>query len=96
MAGVLQASGHAVRGRIRVREARVEDVFKRVRLNVRKQSQGRQIPWESTSLEDDFVFNTGQTTVRAAPDEKAREAAFDAHQLLQRPRVRQQIGRAHV
>ena len=28
---------------------RIEDVFKRVRLNVRKQSQGRQIPWESTS-----------------------------------------------
>ena len=39
--------------------ARIEDVFKRVRLNVRKQSQGRQIPWESTSLEDDFYFNDG-------------------------------------
>ena len=38
---------------------RIEDVFKRVRLNVRQQSQGRQIPWESTSLEDDFYFNTG-------------------------------------
>ena len=34
-------------------------VFKRVRLNVRKHSKGRQIPWESTSLEDDFVFNAG-------------------------------------
>ena len=39
--------------------AKIEDVFKRVRLNVRKQSQGRQIPWESTSLEDDFFFNDG-------------------------------------
>ena len=39
--------------------AKIEDVFKRVRLNVRKQSQGRQVPWESTSLEDDFVFNDG-------------------------------------
>ncbi len=38
---------------------KIEDVFKRVRLNVRKQSQGRQIPWESTSLEDDFFFNDG-------------------------------------
>lgn len=38
---------------------KIEDVFKRVRLNVRKQSQGRQIPWESTSLEDDFYFNDG-------------------------------------
>ena len=39
--------------------AGIEDIFKRVRLNVRKQSQGRQIPWESTSLEDDFYFNAG-------------------------------------
>lgn len=40
-------------------QAKIEDVFKRVRLNVRQQSQGRQIPWESTSLEDDFFFNAG-------------------------------------
>ncbi|MBK8889535.1 MAG: caspase family protein [Dechloromonas sp.] len=30
-------------------EARIEDVFKRVRLAVRRSSQGQQIPWESTS-----------------------------------------------
>jgi len=40
--------------------ATVEDVFKRVRLSVRKTSQGAQIPWESTSLEADFVFFPGQ------------------------------------
>ena len=34
-------------------EAKIEDVFKRVRLNVRRKSEGRQIPWESTSLEED-------------------------------------------
>ena len=39
--------------------ARIEDVFKRVRLQVRKKSQGRQIPWDSSSLEDDFAFNDG-------------------------------------
>ncbi len=38
---------------------RIEDVFKRVRLQVRQQSGGRQIPWESTSLEEDFYFNDG-------------------------------------
>ena len=56
--------------------ARIEDVFKRVRLQVRKQSQGRQIPWESTSLEDDFYFNTG---VKPPPkdNEREREAAFN-------------------
>lgn len=38
---------------------RIEDVFKRVRMQVRQKSQGRQIPWESTSLEEDFYFNDG-------------------------------------
>jgi hypothetical protein len=37
-------------------DAKIEDVFKRVRLAVRLQSHGRQIPWESTSLEGDFYF----------------------------------------
>ena len=41
------------------RPARIEDVFKRVRLQVRQKSQGRQIPWDSSSLEDDFSFNDG-------------------------------------
>lgn len=36
--------------------AKVEDVFKHVRANVRRDSQGKQIPWESTSLEGDFYF----------------------------------------
>jgi len=39
-----------------VPEAKIEDVLKRVRLNVRRKSEGQQIPWESTSLEDDFYF----------------------------------------
>ena len=37
----------------------IESVFKRVRLNVRKESNGRQIPWETTSLEDEFTFVPG-------------------------------------
>ena len=57
-------------------DARIEDVFKRVRLQVRKASQGRQIPWESTSLEDDFVFATGQKI--DAPSALRRDAEFDA------------------
>jgi hypothetical protein len=35
---------------------KIEDVFKNVRAGVRRDSQGKQIPWESTSLEGDFVF----------------------------------------
>ena len=41
---------------IKVPEVKIEDVLKRVRLNVRRKSEGQQIPWESTSLEDDFYF----------------------------------------
>jgi uncharacterized caspase-like protein len=40
--------------------AGIEDIFKRVRLQVRLKSQGRQIPWESTSLEEDFYFTPGK------------------------------------
>ena len=36
--------------------AKIEDVFKNVRASVRKDSAGKQIPWESTSLEGDFIF----------------------------------------
>ena len=42
---------------------RIEDAFKRVRLNVRLASKGAQIPWESTSLEEDMVLFPGQTRV---------------------------------
>jgi hypothetical protein len=37
--------------------APVEETFKAVRAAVRKDSQGRQIPWESTSLESFFAFH---------------------------------------
>ena len=57
-------------------EARIEDVFKRVRAQVRQASQGRQVPWDSSSLEDDFVFATGQQVADAG--RRQREAAFDA------------------
>jgi len=45
---------------LKVPDARIEDVFKRVRLQVRRKSEGRQVPWESTSLEDDFYFDPKQ------------------------------------
>jgi Caspase domain len=54
--------------------ARIEDVFKRVRLQVRKASNGAQIPWEATSLEDDFVFNSGiKKTVKLTEAQVAKE-----------------------
>ncbi len=66
--------------------AKIEDVFKRVRLNVRKQSQGRQIPWESTSLEDDFFFNDGvKYTIK--PEDLARMAAGAAAAASEKERL---------
>ncbi|MBC9964302.1 caspase family protein [Ralstonia insidiosa] len=51
-------------------EARIEDVFKRTRLSVRLKSQGKQIPWESTSLEDDFFFLPPARTTQLTQDEQ--------------------------
>ena len=66
-------NGHGLYAHYLLRElgqpgAKVEDVFKRVRFQVRKQSQGRQVPWESTSLESDFVFDPAANAV-AHPEE---------------------------
>jgi hypothetical protein len=53
--------------------ASIENVFKRVRLQVRQKSQGRQIPWDSSSLEEDFAFNDG-TKHTFNPEDLIREA----------------------
>ena len=57
---------------IKVPETKIEDVFKRVRLAVRRQSNGRQIPWESTSLEQDFWFIPPHELQRLAEAESQR------------------------
>ena len=41
---------------IRQPGSKIEDVFKQVRANVRRDSNGKQVPWEVTSLEGDFYF----------------------------------------
>ncbi|HKA42864.1 MAG TPA: caspase family protein [Burkholderiales bacterium] len=58
---------------IQVPEAKVEDVFKRVRLGVRRRSNGLQIPWESTSLEEDFWFIPPRELKKLADAEIERE-----------------------
>lgn len=45
----------------------IEEVFKRVRLGVRLDSNGTQVPWESTSLEGDFYFFPPSPNAKAAP-----------------------------
>jgi len=58
---------------IKVPEAKVEDVFKRVRLSVRLKSKGAQIPWESTSLEEDFWFVPPRSLAIIAEEEIQRQ-----------------------
>ena len=58
---------------IRAPEAKIEDVFKRVRLSVRLSSHGLQIPWESTSLEQDFYFIPPKELARRAQEDIERE-----------------------
>jgi uncharacterized caspase-like protein len=51
---------------------KVEDVFKRVRAAVRQASNGRQVPWENTSLEGDFYFRSGESAEVAVSVQEAR------------------------
>ena len=48
---------------------KVEEVFKRVRINVARRSKGAQTPWESSSLTGDLVVNVtvNVTTAAVAP-----------------------------
>jgi len=67
----------------------IEEVFKRVRLGVRLDSNGQQIPWENTSLEGDFYFfppsPAAQATRPTLPPPPALEQVARAergHELL--------------
>lgn len=57
---------------IKVPEAKLEDVFKRVRLSVRLRSKGAQVPWESTSLEEDFWFIPPASVRRVTESDRDR------------------------
>lgn len=63
-----------------VKGVRVEDAFKRVRLGVRLASRGRQIPWESTSLEEDLYIYPPQrrATLSNAEQEVLLDQEIDA------------------
>ena len=69
---------------LRVPGLKVEEVFKRVRVNVTERSKGSQTPWESSSLTGDLVVNvtvnvTNNGTASVAPQPAPgadREALF--------------------
>ena len=53
----------------------IEDTFKRVRVSVNKATEGRQTPWDSSSLTDDFRFFPGSGA--AAPKQVAAKRTVD-------------------
>ena len=60
---------------------RIEDVFKKVRIEVKNDSEGIQIPWESSSLEGDFYFFKQQIAVPKLPSNNTQ---YQVDQLLTR------------
>jgi tetratricopeptide (TPR) repeat protein len=72
----------------------IEEVFKRVRLGVRLDSNGQQIPWENTSLEGDFYFfppapaaKSGPTTLPAPPALEHIARAERGYELLRQRQI---------
>ena len=60
---------------------KIEDVFKAVRVSVRRDSEGKQVPWEASSLEGDFYFVAAPAVpaaAQAAPAGAAPEASRGA------------------
>ncbi len=54
---------------------KVEDVFKQVRINVSRASNGLQVPWEASSLTGDFYF-VAPKPVAASPSPQSLDLAF--------------------
>lgn len=92
------AGGHGLYTRYLLQELQgadqpIEQLFKRVRLQVRQASQGRQIPWESTSLEEDFRFRAGvvpEVPVPAVAGAARQEAARQEEQAWTRVKASRQ------
>jgi len=62
----------------------IEDMFKRVRVSVNKATEGRQTPWDSSSLTDDFAF-FGSTSAGAKQTVAKRSVDEWRHQLQGKP-----------
>jgi len=64
----------------------IEQAFKQVRVAVNKATGGRQTPWDSSSLTDDFEFITGtgpQAALTGAKIDAAKRSVEDWRRLLQ-------------
>ena len=69
----------------------IEQVLKRVRIDVAKQTNGRQIPWESSSLMGDFYFNPSKTPDAVQASEAGPPADNERETLAAIPKTSEKI-----
>jgi len=71
---------------------KLEDMFKKVRIGVSKESGKKQIPWESSSLMGNFYFSTKKrgVSVVAAPAEKTPYNEADTGLATERKQLEQE------
>ena len=77
---------------------KIEDVFKQVRSAVRRDSNGQQIPWESTSLEGDFYFHPGTAAMEAGRKEGGQAGLEEMVRMAiarERELIRQEMEQAN-
>lgn len=60
---------------------KLDEVFKRVRAEVERKSNNKQIPWELSSLKEDFYFNGPEPGLRSPPD-RSSELASDGRWIV--------------
>ena len=60
---------------------KVEEVFKQVRINVSKRTNSKQIPWESSSLTGEFIFNPSAARAKTATAGEIKTTA-QSYELL--------------
>lgn len=49
--------------KMKIPDLKIEDMFKKVRSTVKNKTDGKQVPWESSSLEGDFYFGSSAILV---------------------------------
>lgn len=68
---------------------KIEDVLKRVRIDVMQESAGRQVPWESSSLTGDFYFTMKSETM-------AKESPPAIQQTLSQAQPKDELDRIAI
>ncbi len=69
-------------GAMRVSGRTLEQVFKQVRINVERETDGRQIPWEESSLTGDFYFKPAVASVATPPPQETMSVAAQREQVV--------------